>query len=152
MVSPTYQLRACLSRKLKFSNMNTKAGCPCSSRHMDLEKPRPTEIRAKTSLNDMPLPYPASLFVILFCVSHASFPPPASCSASRRDFLVEDVPVPPFSTILGNESEMETGATCCKKRKQVFFLTKRVCDPKCGPQTNTPFWSQVCIFFENKSG
>jgi hypothetical protein len=51
---------------------------------------------------------PRRLSVILFCASHASSPPPASCSASRRDFPVEDAPVPPFSTILGNESEMQT--------------------------------------------
>jgi hypothetical protein len=87
-------------------------------------KSRPTEFRAKTSIHGMSLPYTVSFSVILFCDSHDSFPPPASCRASRRDFPVEDDPVPPFSTILGNEREMETGATCCKKRKQVYFFDK----------------------------
>jgi hypothetical protein len=78
----------------------------------------------------MPLPHAASLTVILFCASDDFFPPPASCSASRRDFPVEDAPVPPFSTILGNESEMETGPTPVVKNESKFvFLTKRVCDP-----------------------
>ncbi len=80
--------------------------------------------RAKTSLHLMSWPDAVTTSVILFCASHVSFPSPASYIFSRSDFAVEDAPVPPFSIILGNKSEMETEGSCCKKRKQVCFISK----------------------------